>query len=235
MLCAASLHCCALCQNLHCSLQAFPDYTDCHMRLACIEHARGDSDAALAWMHKALERKPSLADARALLGGALSQLLSWPLHACGGATAPARMQSLLICCIPHQLHCLCTMFPICVIKLIKSSRHTLLWRTGSQAAGCKGHISLKGRLMHTIIEQSSLQVKRAQRGPMGVCTTACAGWLRLERREFKEAEEVFVALTREPGTKNDPYAWLGLATLNLMSAPSDRKRVCASLGSLASI
>ena len=57
---------------------------------------------------------------------------------------------------------------------------------------------------------------------------AWAGWLRLERKECKEAEEVFVALTREPGTKNDPYAWLGLATLNLMSAPSDQKKVCVS-------
>jgi hypothetical protein len=48
--------------------QAFPGYTDCHLRLACIAAARGDSDAALDWARRALERRPKLADAQAMLG-----------------------------------------------------------------------------------------------------------------------------------------------------------------------
>lgn len=34
-----------------------------------------------------------------------------------------------------------------------------------------------------------------------------------------------MALINEPATKNDPYGWLGLASLNFASAPSQRKKV----------
>lgn len=54
--------------NQRWSAQAFPGYTDCHLRLACIAAARGDSDAALEWARRALERRPKLADAQAMLG-----------------------------------------------------------------------------------------------------------------------------------------------------------------------
>ena len=54
------------------------------------------------------------------------------------------------------------------------------------------------------------------------------GWLHLERKEFKEAEETLMALSNDPATKNDPYAWLALAALNFQSAQAalaDRRKV----------
>ena len=77
--------------------QAFPEYTDCHMRLACIEHARGNSDAALAWVRQALERKPNLADA---LGRTLH--ISANLHA-GGLSLPRHQGARS--CAPCALCC----------------------------------------------------------------------------------------------------------------------------------
>ena len=59
----------------------------------------------------------------------------------------------------------------------------------------------------------------------GFITGGSAGWLHLEGRDYKQAEEAFMALTRDPATKADPYAWLGLAVLNYASAPSDLKKV----------
>ena len=52
-----------------------------------------------------------------------------------------------------------------------------------------------------------------------------AGWLHLEGRDYKQAEEEFMALTKDPATKTDTYAWLGLAILNFSSAPSDLRKV----------
>ena len=34
-----------------------------------------------------------------------------------------------------------------------------------------------------------------------------------------------MALTKDPATKTDTYAWLGLAILNFSSAPSDLRKV----------
>ena len=48
--------------------QAFPGYTDCHLRMACIMRQRGDLPEALRWARQALDHRPGLADARALLG-----------------------------------------------------------------------------------------------------------------------------------------------------------------------
>jgi tetratricopeptide (TPR) repeat protein len=49
------------------------------------------------------------------------------------------------------------------------------------------------------------------------------GWLHLEAKDFKRAEEAFQALIKEPSTKNDAYGWLGLACLNFASAPSHQR------------
>jgi tetratricopeptide (TPR) repeat protein len=49
-------------------LQAFPGYTDCHMRLAYLAMQRGDSAEAMHWVEQALEVKPGLVDAKAMLG-----------------------------------------------------------------------------------------------------------------------------------------------------------------------
>ncbi|BDA40854.1 RNA polymerase-associated protein CTR9 homolog [Coccomyxa sp. Obi] len=98
-------------------LEAFPGYTDCLLRLACIAKHRGDHAQALEWSQKALEAKPGLPDALAM-----------------------------------------------------------------------------------------------------------QGWLHLEAKDFKRAEETFMVLIKEPSTKNDAYGWLGLACLNFASAPSHQKK-----------
>lgn len=49
-------------------LEAFPGYTDCPLRLACIAKHRGDHAQALEWTQKALEAKPGLPDALAMQG-----------------------------------------------------------------------------------------------------------------------------------------------------------------------
>ena len=49
------------------------------------------------------------------------------------------------------------------------------------------------------------------------------GWLHLEAKDFKRAEEAFQALIEEPSAKNDAYGWLGLACLNFASAPSHQR------------
>ncbi len=49
-------------------LDAFPAYTDCHLRLACIAKHRGDLAGALKLTQKALEAKPGLPDALAMQG-----------------------------------------------------------------------------------------------------------------------------------------------------------------------
>jgi tetratricopeptide (TPR) repeat protein len=62
-------------------LEAFPGYTDCHLRLACVAKHRGDSAQALLWTQKALESKPGLPDALAMQGAqgptALQVQKSW--------------------------------------------------------------------------------------------------------------------------------------------------------------
>lgn len=49
-------------------LEAFPTYTDCYVRLACIASARGASAEALDWANKALGVQPDNPDVLALLG-----------------------------------------------------------------------------------------------------------------------------------------------------------------------
>jgi tetratricopeptide (TPR) repeat protein len=49
-------------------LEAFPTYTDCYVRLACIASARGASAEALDWANKALAVQPDNPDVLALLG-----------------------------------------------------------------------------------------------------------------------------------------------------------------------
>lgn len=57
-----------------------------------------------------------------------------------------------------------------------------------------------------------------RRGPGG------PGWLHLDTRAWAKAEACFQKLIKDSGNRNDSYAWLGLATLNLYSAPVDRKK-----------
>lgn len=49
-------------------LNAFPGYTDCHLRLACMAVRRGNHSEAVRWAKKALDVKPGLLDAQAMLG-----------------------------------------------------------------------------------------------------------------------------------------------------------------------
>ena len=49
--------------------------------------------------------------------------------------------------------------------------------------------------------------------------------MHLEQKDYPAAEARFMELVQAPGTKHDAYAWLGLASLNFATAPSDRKKV----------
>ena len=57
-------------------------------------------------------------------------------------------------------------------------------------------------------------------------SSACSGWIHLNRKDWRAAEEAFIKLIGHPANKKDPYAWLGLGTLNLYSAPTDLRKVC---------
>lgn len=51
------------------------------------------------------------------------------------------------------------------------------------------------------------------------------GWIHLHRKDYKQAEEIFLALTHNPASKNDPYSLLGLAIINMASVPPQRRKV----------
>ena len=54
---------------------------------------------------------------------------------------------------------------------------------------------------------------------------ACAAFLHMERREWKEAEDTFKELRSEPGNKNDSYALVAQGNIALNSL-SLRRKVC---------
>eukprot|EP00884_Botryococcus_braunii_P015610 jgi/Botrbrau1/2732/Bobra.0164s0012.1 len=50
------------------------------------------------------------------------------------------------------------------------------------------------------------------------------GWLHLNSSSWSKAEQCFQKVTVNQANKNDAYAWLGLATLNLYSTPRERRK-----------
>ena len=54
--------------------------------------------------------------------------------------------------------------------------------------------------------------------------------MRLERKEFKEADEAFAGLKADG--RNDAYASLGAAAVNFYSIPAERRKVRGFLSSL---
>ena len=52
-----------------------------------------------------------------------------------------------------------------------------------------------------------------------------AGFLHMEKREWKEAEDTFKELRKEPGTKTDLYAMLAQGAIPLNSLSSSRRKV----------
>lgn len=65
--------------------------------------------------------------------------------------------------------------------------------------------------------------------PLHLHASYPAGALHLEQRDYQAAEARFLALVQAPDTKHDAYAWLGLATLNFVTAPAERRKARAAL------
>lgn len=59
----------------------------------------------------------------------------------------------------------------------------------------------------------------------------CAGWLRLQAKEFDAADKLFQKMVNETA-KNDDYGWLGISCILLTSIPATRKKVCSSAPSI---
>ena len=56
-----------------------------------------------------------------------------------------------------------------------------------------------------------------------------AGFLHMEKREWKEAEDTFTELRKEPSAKADLYAVLALGAIPLNSLSSSRRKVGGNL------
>lgn len=176
-------------------LDNFPEYIDCQLRLAAIAARGGKRDEALNHLRAVLKQKPGNADALAFMGAVPSN---------------------------SSVHYVVLMSPR------DNAKHLPCWINSSSCRPRRCDLPAAHAAVHAIFTMDTSKVAEplwSRRHCQRVHAVHPAGQLHFEAREYSEAGEAWEQLVAGREERDDAYARLGLANLQLISVQTDSNKV----------